>query len=80
MPFIKGWIHYVWATKKREPVLVDSIRSILFDHMKQNALAKEIYLDRINGYHDHVHCLVSLGSGQTIDKIAQLIKENLLFG
>ena len=28
----------------------------------------------MNGYHEHVHCLVSLGSDQAIDKVAQLIK------
>ena len=37
-------------------------------------MAKKIFLDRVNGYYDHVHCLVSLGSDQTIEKIAQLIK------
>jgi REP element-mobilizing transposase RayT len=28
----------------------------------------------INGYVDHVHCLVSLGSHQTLEKIMQLLK------
>jgi REP element-mobilizing transposase RayT len=28
----------------------------------------------MNGYVDHVHCLVSLGTDQTIEKIMQLIK------
>ena len=28
----------------------------------------------MNGFVDHVHCLVSLGTDQTIEKIAQLIK------
>lgn len=74
MPFIRVWIHYVWSTKYREPVLIDQFRYPLFEHIKQNASDKKIYLDRVNGYYDHVHCLVSLGSNQTIDKIAQLIK------
>jgi REP-associated tyrosine transposase len=74
MPFIRVWIHYVWSTKNREPVLIDKFRYPLFEHIKQNALLKKIYLDRVNGYHDHVHCLVSLRSDQTIEKIAQLIK------
>jgi len=74
MPFIRVWIHYVWSTKNREPVLIDKFRYPLFEHIKQNTLDKKIYLDRVNGYHDHVHCIVSLGSNQTIDKIAQLIK------
>ena len=28
----------------------------------------------MNGYVDHIHCLVSLGTDQTIEKIMQLIK------
>lgn len=74
MPFIKVWIHYVWSTKNREPVLVVPFRNQLFDHIKKNAKKKNIYLDSINGYHDHVHCLVSLGSFETIEKTVQLIK------
>jgi REP element-mobilizing transposase RayT len=74
MPYIKVWIHYVWSTKNREQILSDNIRHPLFEHINQNARIKNIYLDRINGYHDHVHCLVSLGADQTIEKIAQLIK------
>lgn len=74
MPYIKVWIHYVWSTKNREAILTDNFRDPLFDHINQNARIKNIYLDRINGYHDHVHCLISLGSDQTIEKIAQLIK------
>ena len=31
-------------------------------------------MDRINGYYDHVHCVISLGFDQTIEKITQLIK------
>ena len=74
MPYIKVWIHYVWSTKNREAILTDNFRDPLFDHIKQNARVKNIYLDRVNGYYDHVHCLISLGSDQTLEKIAQLIK------
>ena len=35
---------------------------------------KPIFIDFINGYVEHVHCLISLGSDQTIEKIMQLIK------
>ena len=45
-----------------------------FKHIRENAQAKGIYIDMINGYIDHVHCLISLGSDQTIEKIMQLIK------
>lgn len=74
MSFIRVWVHFVWATKNRAPVLVDAYRDRLFDHIRQNAREKDIYLDRVNGYHDHVHCLVSLAVDRTIEKTAQLIK------
>src|SRR5882757_4900414 len=74
MPYVRVWVHYVWATKYREPILKDECRYILFEHIRENARSKNIYLDRVNGYYDHVHCLISLGSDQTIEKLAQLIK------
>lgn len=79
MPFIRVWIHYVWAVKNRKPLLTDEVRYKLFEHIRENAKGKNIFLDRVNGYHDHVHCLVSLGSDQTIEKIAQLIKGEASF-
>ena len=68
------WIHLVWATKKREPVLHRDIRKKIFLHIKENASAKNIHVDFINGHIDHVHILVSLNADQTIATIVQLIK------
>ena len=74
MPWVKVWIHFVWSTKNHEPYLSDDIRTTFFQHIRENAIAKGIYIDLINGYIDHVHCLISLGTDQTIEKIMQLIK------
>ncbi|MEJ0103506.1 MAG: IS200/IS605 family transposase [Bacteroidota bacterium] len=74
MPYIRVWIHFVWSTKNREPILIQPFRNQLFGHIKENAKKKGIFLDRVNGYYDHVHCLISLGSADTIEKTAQLIK------
>ena len=41
---------------------------------KKNAKEKGIFIDFVNGYSDHCHCLVSLGVDQTIQKVMQLIK------
>ena len=37
-------------------------------------MEKDIYIDYINGFSDHCHCLISLGIDQTLSKIMQLIK------
>src|SRR5215813_7452218 len=74
MPYVKVWIHLVWATKNREPYLTREIRQSVFQHIRENAREKGIFIDFINGYVDPVHCLISLGTDQTIEKIMQLLK------
>ena len=74
MGYTKVWIHLVWATKKRETVLNKELRSQLFSHIRENAKNKNIHLDFVNGFTDHIHCLISLDADQTIAKIVQLIK------
>lgn len=74
MPFVKVWLHFVWSTKDRHPFLKDEIRTKVFEHIKQNAREKGIHIDFINGYLDHVHCLISLGTDQTLSWIMQSIK------
>ena len=74
MGYLKIWIHLVWTTKNREPILTQEIRRNILSHIRENAEQKGIYIDFINGYLEHVHCLISLGSGQNIDKILMLLK------
>ncbi len=74
MSYIKIYVHYVWSTKNRIPFLTDKIRNNVFNHIRKNAKTKNIFIDFINGYTDHVHCLISLNDDLSIGKIAQLIK------
>ena len=64
----------VFSTKNWEPLLQSEIRKQVFQHISKNAEEKGIWLDCVNGYTNHAHCLVSLGREQTISKVAQLIK------
>ncbi len=75
MAFIKIYIHLVFSTRNRDPFLnTFDIRLKVWKHIKGYATEKGIFLDMINGYSDHCHCLISLGSDQNIEKIVQLIK------
>ena len=74
MSYIKVYVHFVWSTKNREPFLSKNIRYDVFKHIRENAENKNIHIDFINGYTDHVHCLVSLNDDLSIGKIAQLLK------
>lgn len=75
MPYIKTYIHFVWSTKNRFPFLDSKeLRQKVWYHIKENAANKGIFVDFVNGYSEHCHCLVSLGADQTIQKTMQLIK------
>ena len=74
MAYVRIWVHAVWGTKEREPILDKESRYKLFEHIRENARTKDIYIDFINGYTDHVHVLISLDAEQNIAKVMQLIK------
>ncbi len=75
MPFIKVYIHVVFSTKNRIPYLnTSALRVKVWKHIKENASEKRIFVDVVNGYSDHCHCLISLGSDQNIGKVIQLLK------
>ena len=80
MPFIKIYIHFVWSTKNRFPFLNSlEFREKMWKHIKENGKEKGIFIDFVNGYSDHCHCLVSLKSDQTIQKVIQMIKGESAF-
>lgn len=74
MPYVRIWVHLIWSTKNRTPMLTDGVRKKVFSHLKENVRKKDIHLDTVDGTADHVHTLLSLGADQTIAKVAQLLK------
>ncbi len=75
MPFVSVYVHFVWSTKNRVPYLKDiTIREAMWQHIRDNAKLKGIFIDFVNGHLEHCHCLVSLGTEQTISKVMQLVK------
>ncbi|HEY1020577.1 MAG TPA: transposase [Sediminibacterium sp.] len=74
MAHVSVWLHTVWATKNREKILVTGKRELICEHIKQNASEKGFYIDIVNGYLDHLHCLMALRSDWTVAKQLQMIK------
>ena len=62
MTFVKVYIHFVWSTKKVEPILnTQELRQRVWMHISENAKKKGIFIDFISGYSEHCHCLISFG-------------------
>nr|WP_319573002.1 IS200/IS605 family transposase [uncultured Draconibacterium sp.] len=74
MSYVRNWLHCVWGTKSRVPLLTDENKPRILDHILTNAKTKGIFIYSINGYRDHIHCLISLLPEQNIAKVIQLIK------
>jgi putative transposase len=75
MPYISVYVHFVWSTKNGYHFLdTPELRKKVWQHISANAKSKEIFVDFINGYSNHCHCLVSLSANMTISRTMQLIK------
>ncbi|MFD2146521.1 transposase [Mucilaginibacter antarcticus] len=70
------WLHLIWSTKNREPILVPGLKQEVFQVINTTAKDHEIYLDCINGVEDHIHLLVRLRTDQSVADIVKTIKGN----
>ncbi len=79
MSYIKIWIHAVWGTKNRLPLLKEPVLTQVCNHILNNANKKGIYIDTINGYDEHIHTLTLLKHDLTISRQMQLLKGESAF-
>ncbi len=74
MSHTKIWVHVVWGTKGRQPVLSNGLRQKFLDHMFDYALQQEIEIGLLNCWIDHVHCLIRLKPDQCLVGILTMLK------
>jgi putative transposase len=70
------WIHVIWSTKNREPILTPLLKQEVYQVINGIANDHEIYLDCINGVEDHVHLLIRLRTDQSVADVVKTIKGN----
>jgi REP-associated tyrosine transposase len=68
------YVHYVFSTKNREPMIAGSIKERLWAFMGGIARENRMKALRIGGMADHIHLLVSMPAAISIAKGIQLIK------
>jgi len=74
MSYTKIWVHAVWGTKGRHPLLSNGFRQAFLDHLKENAEKKDIEISMVNCWIDHVHCLIRLKPDQNVEEVIKGIK------
>lgn len=70
----KIWIHAIWATKDRQPLIRFEIESKVYNHMQQQFSETGCMTRIINGMPDHVHCLFLLSPQKSISDVIKQIK------
>ena len=72
--YYKLWVHFIWSTKNRQPLMQKEIRWKIFNHISNNAKEEGYHLDAINGVADHIHCLISLQPKYSVSEVVNKLK------
>ena len=72
--FNRIWIHAIWATKNRRPLINPNIDTELHDYIMKKFQEVGCPIRISNGYHDHVHCLFLLNPKRSLGDIIQRVK------
>jgi len=67
-------IHFVFSTKNREKLIVEKIRSRLWQYMGGIARQNKLVSHAIGGIDDHIHLLISIPASMSPSKAIQLMK------
>ena len=72
--FGKIWIHSVWSTKGRAPLIEPSKEDIIYNLMKNEFLDQGCYVRIINGMPDHTHSLFLLNLKKSVSDVIKQVK------
>jgi REP element-mobilizing transposase RayT len=72
--YSKIWIHAIWATKHREPLILPDVEEKIYQIMKDEIKSLKCSLRSLNGMPDHVHILFRIHPQQSIADVIKQIK------
>ena len=72
----KIYVHLVFSTKHRNPLITDSIKDELFNYLGGICKNLECNPIQVGGYKDHVHILCLLSKKITLMKLLEEIKSH----
>ncbi len=72
--FNKLWIHAIWATKNRMPLVDQSIEQKVYAFISDQLREQGCPVRIINGMPDHIHCLFLLTPQKSIAEVIKQIK------
>ena len=73
-PMLQVYIHLVWGTWDRAPILVPDMKRSVYSCIQAKCKSLKVIIHAIGGTEDHVHLLVELPATITIAEFVKLIK------
>jgi putative transposase len=71
---VELYVHLVWATWNRAPLITADIEQRLYAVMHQRAVAQRVRVIAIGGVQDHVHMLVRVPATAVLSEVVGQIK------
>ena len=72
--FTKIWIHAIWSTKEREPLIDQSVEQDIYNFISEQLKEQGCPVRIINGMPDHIHCLFLLSAQESISNVIKQVK------
>lgn len=72
--FNKIWIHAIWATKERLPLINQNCEQKIYPFIREQFRQLGCPVRIINGMPDHIHCLFLLNPQKSISDVIKQIK------
>ena len=72
--FNKIWIHAIWATKERAPIIHSKVEHKIYSFISDQLRDQGCPVRIINGMPDHIHCLFLLSPQKSIADVIKQIK------
>ncbi|GAB4492765.1 MAG: IS200/IS605 family transposase [Saprospiraceae bacterium] len=70
----KVWIHGVFSTKYRNPLIVKDLRQVIYENVHLQLKKTGCFMEAIGGVEDHVHLLFLLSRSKSLSQVFQQIK------
>jgi REP element-mobilizing transposase RayT len=70
----KVWIHAVWTTKNRVPLIDETVELLIFKKINDEIRGQGCFVKIVNGMPDHVHCLFVLNRSIAIADVIRHAK------
>jgi putative transposase len=70
----KVWIHGVFSTKYRNPLITSNVKQVVYDEIHIQIKKTGCHLETMGGIEDHIHVLFLLNRSKTLAEVFKQIK------